>query len=65
MIRHFGDGTWPARVEAVILADDRYEAMDRAEDYREARGLRPVSEDPKCDVAALIEEDAVEGVHRV
>ena len=61
VIRFF-DGERPARVEAVIQATDRFEAMDKTDEHREANGQIPVSLDPRCEVAEAMESDHVEEV---
>ena len=61
VLRHF-DGEKPTRVEAVILAENRYEAMSLADDYREAHEMPLTHEEEVSDVIEAFEDDDVEGV---
>lgn len=61
ILRHF-DGNRPTRVEAVILANNRFEAMALADDYREAHEMPLTHEEELSDVAEAMEDDNVEGV---
>lgn len=64
VLRHF-DGEWPTRVELVILAADRYEATEKANEYREAIYAPLVEDEDVSEVAGLFEHDDVEAVYRV
>ncbi len=57
----FHDSEWPDRVAFVILAKDRYNAADMAEDYCETQGILF---DPN-NVSEAYESDQVEEVYKI
>lgn len=63
VLRHF-DGVWPTRVEAVILAQDRYEATEKANDYRESIGAPCVEDENISEIGDAHEDPVVEDVFR-
>lgn len=57
------DGSWPARVALVILARDRYEAAEKAEEFLEGKGT--TLEKSGFEVAEAMEDAKLEEVYKV
>lgn len=55
------DGIWPPRVRCVIMARNRYDAEEKAEDFASQHGV-PAPD--YADVVEVYEHDLVEGVFK-
>ncbi len=56
------DGVKPSRVEAVVLAKDRYEAEAKVDIWRDEDDRPFIQDDPDYEVAEAMESDNVEDV---
>ncbi len=63
VLRSF-DGVWPSRVAVVMLAKDRYDAIEMAEEWLELRGA-PKLEETNLEVFEAMEEDELDEVYKV